>query len=101
MIPTHIKEALKRNWGEKADSLSCYAEVKLIDPLSSWQCYIYAMDYDEELIQAVLYTKMHGAQTVLMPYADILIMFNSNGENPSIDEEYRRMTLSELLRRLK
>jgi hypothetical protein len=101
MISQKIIEHLKKNWGEKADSLNCYAEVKLIDLLSSWCCYIFAMDESEEIIQCLIYSNMFGAviETQRMDY--ILSMYNKNGEHPWIDREYRRMKVTELLKRLR
>jgi hypothetical protein len=94
------KEALKKNWGEKAEALDCYAEVKLIDPLSSWACYIFAMDKNEELIQCLLYSDAIGVEIYTQYISDVCSMYNEEGENPLIDEEFRRMRVKEIIRRL-
>lgn len=101
MLNQQIKEVLKKNWGEKAETLNCYAEVKLIDSLSSWACYIFAMDKDEEVIQCLLYSDAIGPEIYTQCISDIYAMYNEEGEHPVIDTEYRRMRVTELLRRLR
>ena len=100
MLTNAIKKTLKSNWGEKADTLHCYAEVKLIDPLSSWTCYIFAMDKEEETIHCLLYTDAIGIEICTQPWNEIQIKYNEEGEHPQIDEEYRRITVVQLLKRL-
>lgn len=101
MLSNNLKERLKQNWGEKAETLNCYAEVKLIDPLSSWACYIFGMDNDERLINCLLYTDAMGVEIYTHYIADIYGMYNEEGESPVIDTEYRRTRVNELLRRLR
>lgn len=100
MIDESHKRILKNNWGERADTLNCYAEVKLIDPLSSWACYIYAMDNDEEFINCVLYSRAMGVDITAMAWRDVLIMFNEHGERPIIDREFRKIRVTQLLKDL-
>lgn len=101
MLSLRDKEALKKNWGERADTLNCYAEVKLIDPLSSWCCYIFAMDDSEEMIHCLLYSDAMGVEIYTQSMYDIQSMYNEEGEHPRIDKEYRRTRVTELLRRLR
>lgn len=101
MLSAYIKEKLKKNWGDKANALDCYAEVKLIDPLSSWACYIYAMDSEEQVIHCLIYSDLNGPQVYIIDIAHIYSMYNENGDHPILDEEFRRMKVNTLLRRLK
>lgn len=101
MLTEKTKDALKKNWGERADSLNCYAEVKLIDPLSSWCCYIFAMDKDEEYVQSLLYSHAIGIEIYMQSIYDIYRMYNQDGEHPIIDHEFRRTRVSELIKRLR
>lgn len=101
MITRSIKEDLKKNWGEKAETLNCYAEVKLIDPLSSWACYLFAMDNNEEMIECLLYSDSMGVEIHTESLEEIFHRYNEQGENPVIDTEYRRTRVVELLRRLR
>lgn len=101
MIPEKIKEVLKANWGEKADALNCYAEIKFIDPLSSpWACYIFAMDESEEIVHCLFSIAHRGSEIISLNLQDIYNSYNGEGEHPIIDEEFRRMRVTELLKRL-
>ncbi len=100
MLDQKIKNKLKKNWGEKAETLNCYAEVKLIDPLSSWACYIFAMQEDEEVINCVIYSDACGAEIYTQCIKDIQKMYNEHGEHPIIDKEFRRTRVIELMKRL-
>lgn len=101
MLSQRIKQALKKNWGEKADTLNCFAEVKFIDPLSSWACYIFAMDENEEMITCLLYSDAIGVEIYTQCMYDIQSMYNEHGESPIIDKEFRRTRVTELLKRLR
>lgn len=101
MLRNNVKDILKRNWGERASTLNCYAEVKLIDPLSSWACYIFALDETEELIQCLIYSNLFGVEIYTRSLHDICTMYNEEGNNPVIDGEYRRTRVTELLRSLR
>lgn len=99
MISNRIKEALKATWGDKAATLHCYAEVKIIDPLSSWACYIFSMSDDEKIVQCLVHTDGIGAQILTIDFCDLFLMYNAHGENPVIDGEYRKTRVIELLKR--
>lgn len=101
MLSLKDKELLKNNWGDRANALECYAEVKLIDPLSSWACYIFALDQNEELMHCLLYSDAIGPEIYTHNIVDVYGMYNEHGENPIIDEEFRRIKVKELLKRLK
>ena len=100
-IDPKIKEVLKKNWGERANTLNCFAEVKFIDPLSSWACYIFAMDESEEMIHCLLYSDAIGVEIDTQYMYDIQSMYNEEGQHPIMDSEYRRTKVTELLKRLK
>ena len=97
-INPEILKRLRENWGEKADAMQCYAELRLFDPLSSWCCYIYAMAGDQ--IKAVTYSNTFGVDIIACDLYDVLSMYNEEGEHPSIDPEFRRVRLDYLLKRL-
>ena len=97
---SYIIEILKDNWGEKAETLNCFAEVRFFDPLSSWACYVFAMHKDERLIHCLLYSDALGAEIHTMDLEYIKTMYNEHGEPPQIDKEFRKTKVIELLRRL-
>ena len=101
ILNQRIKDKLKENWGERAIALEVYAEVKLFDPLSSWICYLFAMDENEQYVQGLFYSNLCGYEIEIMEWNDLQNMFNEEGDNPQIDEEYRRMTVKEILKRLR
>jgi hypothetical protein len=101
VLSNKLKQALKKNWGERASTLNCFAEVKLIDPLSSWACYIFAMDENEEVIHCLLYSDAIGVEIYTQCMHDIQSMYNEYGEHPIVDKEFRRTRVTELLKRLK
>lgn len=95
-----IKDILKSNWGDKACALDCYAEVKLIDPLSSWQCYLFAMDQDDDTVMCLIYHKAKGIDIYKTSFKELSAEYNEEGEYPIIDEEFRRIKIDQLVRRL-
>lgn len=101
MIPEKIKSLLKENWGDKASAMNCYAEIKFIDTLVTWACYVYAMDMDENEICCLIYSPSTGLTDVKSTYADLQAVYNQNGDNPVVDHEYRRTHVTELLKRWK
>lgn len=97
MITPKQKEKLKVSWGEKADSLSCNAEVRVYDPLSSWECYIYAINpLDEDEIACII--KGFFVEVCDWRLSEIATHFNSAGEQPIIDYEYRPRLASEVFK---
>lgn len=101
MIPEKVREALKLNWGEKADSLNCYAEVKFIDTLTPWACYIFALNpQDEDEIACIVHGGYRHSDIYNWSMKDLILTYNRNGEYPVIDTEYRRMKASELFKKL-
>lgn len=101
MFQENIKKKLKANWGEKAETLNCFAEIRLYDPLSTWCCYIYAMSPGEDIVSCVLYSNAMGLQISDLHMNFINSMYNQDGEHPKIDEEFRKTKVTELIRRYK
>ncbi len=100
MISENIKRSLRRNWGPKAEALDCYAEVKFIDPLSDWKCYVYAMSPHDDEIECLLYSPMNGVQVANWSLRDLYSMYNHEGDSPEIDHEYRKTRAVELLKQM-
>lgn len=100
VLSAQIKESLLKNWGEKADALNCYCEVKFIDPLSSWACYVYAMNPDnEDEIACMVYEHEH-VEICDWSMNELMHTYNREGEYPEIDDEYRRKKASDLFKKL-
>ena len=83
-----IKQNLQNNWGEKAEALACKAMLRLYDPLSTWECYVLAMnpqDHDE------VYCILHGASVEVCTCSmkEILSMYNNHGDGVQGDLQFR------------
>jgi len=99
MINGEIKRLLEDNWGEKAESMNCYTEVKFIDTESAWACYIYALNpADENTIACII----DGICLEVCEWTlkELYFTYNNQGEHPVLDQEFRRMRTSELFKKL-
>lgn len=99
MLNQQQKEKLKANWGDKADSMACKAEVRVYDPTSPWRCYIYAMNPEDENQVCVL-VRGFEVETCEMDMRDLQSMFNVEGEGPIVDMEFRPRQVSQLFKLL-
>lgn len=99
MLSNLQKEKLKTNWGEKATSMACLAEVRVYDPLSSWQCYIYAINPDDE-DQIACLIKGFTLEACEWRLSELCSRFNAEGESLQLDVEYRPRRVSELFKKL-
>ncbi len=102
MISDFLKDKLKTNWGEKADALDCLAYVRVFDPLSPWQCYVYALnpDDEDEVECIVKVSKSQEATLERWFMTSIMSLFNTDGESVEVDEEYRPRRALDILNRL-
>ena len=95
------KKALINNWGDRAESLACNAIVRLYDPLSKWECYLYAMNPQDENDVLVILRNGLGVcvlnETWTMNELDAL--FNEHGEGIGVDESYRPRSIESILKR--
>jgi len=100
MLNNNQIERLTSNWGDKSDSMDCFAEVRVYDPLSSWECYIYALNpEDNDEIECIVKVSRNQKATVERWYLSaIKCLFNQHGERVEIDYEYRPRKADELLR---
>lgn len=100
MISEQMKEKLKHNWGEKADALHCFCEVKIQEPAGRWECYIYAINpEDEDQCMGIMkFNTMVSAQE--WSIQDLMHTYNYKGEYPIIDKEFRRRKADVLYKKL-
>lgn len=99
MLTETLKNKLKANWGERADCLACNAEVRIFDPLSAWECYLYAMNpHDEDEIACIL----NGCFVSINRWSvkELQAVYNSSGLPPIIDCDYRPLQAQELYKKL-
>lgn len=100
MLNNKSFESLKKNWGDRADSMQCRAEIRLYDPNSKWQCYIYAVnpEYLDE-IQCII--RGFDVEILTCSLQEILSCYNSEGESPRVDIDYRPIQCEEILKLLR
>lgn len=102
MINHNQKQKLIQNWGDKAESMSCHAEVRVYDPISSWECYLYAMNPENE-DEIMCLTKTSKGDEAVTEYSSINWiqgLFNEHGEGVEVDTEYRPRRTAELFKQL-
>ncbi len=103
MLSNKQIEKLKANWGEKADSVFCMAEIRLYDPLSLWECYLLSLnpDDEDEVVCIVKIGRNCSPSVETWSLKNIRGLFNQNGEGVLVDEEYRPRFSTELIKQLK
>lgn len=88
MIPDHILEKLRENWGERADCLSCNIECRVYDPASTWEWFIYAQDPNDH--DCLLAIQCFDVLTLLpMSYQELKEAYNWKGEGMLLDHEFK------------
>ena len=100
MITTEQSKKLKANWGVKADSMACLAELRVYDPLSSWQCYIFAQnpENDNEIMCLISGGKNLEPMVTEWTLHELSLLYNAHGEGVQIDQEYRPRRAAELFK---
>jgi len=95
MLNEKQKQKLKKNWGVLADTLECLAEVRVYDPLSSWESYILAMNpEDEDEIFCII--KGCNVEACQWRLTEMQAMHNSGGDHVKVDKEYKPRKASEI-----
>jgi hypothetical protein len=100
MLSEKVKESLMLNWGSKAESMNCYAEVKLSLEECFWHCYIYAIDPEDEDKILCITQDPGSVCTIEWSLKELFLLYDLNGEPPVIDDQFRRTRASELFKRL-
>ncbi len=98
MIPDSIKERLKQNWGSRADALACYAEMRIFDPLSCWECYFLALDPDEENAKVIIVDHDRLVHVVEESANHLLTKWNGQGDIVEQDPHFVRRQASALFK---
>jgi hypothetical protein len=100
LINSAQSEKLKANWGDKAESMACMAEVRVYDPLSFWECYIFAQNpEDENEIMCLIHTnKLSSPGVSKWTLQELCALYNQDGEGVEVDQEYRPRRTAELFK---
>ena len=93
------RKRLLNNWGDRAECMDCQAIVRVYDPGSSWECYIYAMnpEYPDEIRCLIHGFDIEASDWLL---SDMILMYNRSGSTLIVDQEYRPQHLTQLRERL-
>ncbi len=91
---------LMKNWGEKANALQCKAYFRYYDPLSKWQCYIYAINPDDSGEIACIIDGF-TVEVTTWRLSDMFNCFNAAGEGPLLDKEFRPRDCEQILKTLR
>lgn len=102
MLNNKQKNKLLNNWGEQADSLACKAELRVFDPLSSWQCFIIALNpEDGDTIACIISAdKSLPPEYTEWSLKELAMLYNSYGEPPIVDYEYRPRNAEQIFKQL-
>lgn len=97
MITEKQKQQLRDNWGDLADSLHCKAILRIYDDHSTWQCYVLAMNpQDDDIVKCVIF-----GFTIMVDdcrLSEIFAMYNENGDHPRIDYDFVPRNISTIMR---
>lgn len=98
MIPENITQSLMKNWGDKAEAMDCFVEVKFTDEDNKWNYYVYALNPQDEteamMIVDTIYNPLH-------PFTVTTSIHNIFSNVDGIDHEFRRIKASTLFKKLK
>lgn len=79
--------------------MECNAEVRVFDPLSPWECYIFALNpADDDEIACII--RGFGVEVTTWSLNKMELLFNIQGEAPQIDSEYRPRQAREVYKQL-
>jgi hypothetical protein len=94
------KQRLITNWGERADALACNAEVRLYDANGPWECYIYALnpDNDDEVMAIV---NAETVETCTCSILELCSMYDSDGGSLRLDRCFRPRDAQTILKKLR
>jgi hypothetical protein len=86
MLNESIRNKLMNNWGEMSECLARKAEVKLFDSLSCWECYLLAINpQDEDECISILVTEEREVIILEASLHDLLSHWNRDGEFMELD----------------
>ncbi len=100
MLTEKIKESLKKSWGDNAEALNCFCEVKIQERNGKWDCYVYAMNpRDEDEVMCIM--KHKGWVGISQWFlSGLMFEYNTQGEFPRFDPEFRRIRADVLYKKL-
>ncbi len=102
MLSDKIIDKLTANWGAMCDSLSCNAEAKLYDPNGIWECYMLAINpQDDDETRAIIVDEDNSLYVETISLSHLLSKWNGEGEFMELDTSFVPRLASELYKVLK
>lgn len=97
-----MKGKLMKNWGDKAECMECNAEFRVYDPKSYWQCFLLAMNPENQQEIKCIISGGNNLEPTLTEWTDyeLSLLYNDDGEGVQIDTEYRPRKAAEIWRKL-
>ncbi len=101
MIPEALKTKLKENWCEDDTALYKKAIVRLYDPTSTWECYLIAMDKEEQDVLCIIHPHKHAPYEFTgWTIGELSYLYNENGEGIQIDDEFVPCQASVIMKKM-
>lgn len=99
MLSESVKQTLLSNWGSNAEAMNCYAEVKFIDTETDWACYVFGLNPDD-MDEIACLIDGYSVEACNWSLKELYQRYNTSGEYPILDPEFRRIRAAELFKRL-
>lgn len=94
-----VKENLLNNWGERAESMACFAECRYFDAESGWACYLLALNpQDQDEIVCII--DGFFPEFCHWSLKELYSKYNCDGEYVIYDIIFRRQRAAELFKQL-
>ena len=96
MLLDGLKERLKANWGPMCEAMECFAEGRLYDAKTGWECYLLGMSLDEEELCCLI-----NGRFEYVNHWDLMNTFNDYGEYLTLDKSFRKRKAIEIFKRMR
>lgn len=99
MINHSTRMQLLDNWGDEMYALEKLAPVKFHEPHSGFECYVIALDHEDN---DTIYVLVHNKEISISLWSlrDLYLWMNRNGDKLEVDDEYRPRKAKEIFSRL-
>lgn len=98
LINQELSQRLQKNWSI-ALSAECFAEARVYDSLSHWQCWLLAQN-PESLNTLLVVIAATSVEMTEFPLSYLESLYNADGEGVTLDTEYRPIMASQLFKTL-
>lgn len=100
MIPQKTLDKLELNWGDVAEGMACKCELRIFDPTSSRELYVYAINQDDDLFKAV-YADSKTVDNIQEQFHELVMYLREMPDAFQIDNYYVPRNINEVYKKLK